>query len=76
MKKIDRRVDIRHKRAHIRGANIPVELLIGLGVAEVKKNYPWLQEDQITDALDYISDSLEKYTKGAGATPKTKIQTV
>lgn len=60
MKKTDRRVDIRHRRAHIRGANIPVELLIGLGVAEVKKMYPWLKEDQITDALDFAQDALEK----------------
>ncbi len=54
-----KKVDIRYKRAHIRGANIPVELIVGLGVKEVKKMYPWLKNDQIEDAIDYVN--LEGY---------------
>lgn len=74
------KVDMRYKRAHIRGANIPVDLIIGLGVKEVKEMYPWLKDDQIEDALEYIKECVTKQSsaiyKKHGAPSETQVQTV
>lgn len=73
MKKIPviERVKFRDKRPYVRGTHIPVELLIGLGVTEVKKMYPWLKDDQVEDALEFVKEVLDR---SFDAQAKTKIQ--
>lgn len=59
----DKRVDFRNGRYFIKGANIRVDLVIGLGANEVFKNYPWLTEKQINDALDFATDIISQKGK-------------
>lgn len=57
---VDKRVDFRGGRYFIKGANIRIDLVIGLGASEVFKNYPWLTEKQINDALDFATDVISQ----------------
>lgn len=59
----ENRVDFRDGRYYIKGANIRVDLVIGLGASEVSKNYPWLTEKQINDALDFATDIISQKGK-------------
>lgn len=59
----DKRVDFRNGRYYIKGANIRVDLIIGLGANEVLTNYPWLTEKQISDALDFATDVISQKGK-------------
>lgn len=61
--KIDRRVDFRNGRYFIKKTNIRVDLVIGLGVSEVVKMYPWLSEKQVSDALEFAADVIMKKGK-------------
>lgn len=73
-KSMDKRVDFRDGRYFIKGANIRVDLVVGLGVNEVLKNYPWLTEEQISDALDFATDVISQ--KGRRETSIQQIQAI
>ena len=60
---MDKRVDFRDGRYYIKNANIRVDLLVGLGVQEVLKNYPWLTEKQVSNALDFAQEVIVKRGK-------------
>ena len=60
---MDKRVDFRDGRYYIKDANIRVDLLVGLGVQEVLKNYPWLTEKQVSNALDFAQELIVKRGK-------------
>ena len=63
MKKIEKRVDFRNGRFFIKKTNIRVDLVIGLGVAEIVKMYPWLSEKQALDAINFAADVVMKKGK-------------
>ncbi len=73
MKVLDGRISFRNGRYFIRDTNIRIDLVVGLGVEEVLKNYPWLLRDQVADALDFVKDLLAQ--KGKYET-KNQIQTI
>ena len=60
---MDKRVDFRDGRYYIKDANIRVDLLVGLGVKEVLKNYPWLTEKHVADALEFAQELIVKRGK-------------
>lgn len=70
MKKMITNVTFRGKRPYIKDTSIPVELLVGLSLKEVKKNYPWLSEEQIEDALNFIK---RRVNNVRSASPETSI---
>lgn len=75
MKKyIGNKVDFRDGRYYIKGANIRVDLLVGLGVKEVLKNYPWLSEKQVSDALDFATEVITQ--KGRREESTQQVQTI
>ncbi len=63
MKRIDKRVDFRNGRFYIKKTNIRVDLVIGLGVSEVVKMYPWLSEEQVSDTLNFAADVIMRKGK-------------
>lgn len=75
MKKyLDKRVDFRDGRYYIKGANIRVDLVVGLGAKEVLENYPWLTEKQINDALDFATNVITQ--KGRREAAIQQVQTI
>ena len=57
-------VTISHNRAHIKDTNIPVDLILGRSVREVKNDYPWLTQKQIGGALIFAQSVIrsQKFT--------------
>ena len=51
-------VTIRHNTAHIKNTNIPVDLIVGRSVRSVRKDYPWLTNKQVEDALIFAQQVL------------------
>ena len=71
---MDKRVDFRDGRYYIKDANIRVDLLVGLGVKEVLKNYPWLTEEQVSDALEFAQELIVK--RGKREASASQVQTI
>jgi len=57
-------ITISHNRAHIKDTNIPVDLIVGRSVREVKGDYPWLTQKQIEGALIFAQSVIrsQKFT--------------
>lgn len=69
----NKKVSFRNRRYYIKDTNIRVDLLVGLGVKEVLENYPWLEEKQVADALEFARDLIAQ--KGKREAPPRQVQT-
>ena len=73
MKLMDERIDYRGGRYYIKGTNIRIDLIVGLGVEQILENYPWLNEKQVFNALDFAKDLITK--RGRIERAQSEIQT-
>ena len=58
-------------RPHIKGTNIPVEIIIGHTPRSLKREYPWLQKEQIEDALAFAAEWISVWSQYAPSKEKT-----
>ncbi len=65
---MDKKVTFRNGRYYIKDTKIRLDLLVGLGVEQVKENYPWLPERQIMDALSFAKQVITEKGKHEATT--------
>lgn len=74
MKQTDKRVSFRNNRYYVKGTNIRIDLLVGLGTKEILQNYPWLSDKQVMNALSFAKELISR--RGRRETSANQIQAV
>lgn len=62
------KVSYRGGRYYIKGTNIRIDLVIGLGAKEILENYPWLSPEQVKDSLSFVKDLVAKRGQSEAST--------